>query len=746
MSNNNYIWLFGENKAETANNNSFYFWKHIVSINDGIDKYFVLKKNDENLKVYNNLSKEEQSFILWYNSSKHRKIFHNTDLFFVLSSKKDVFPNKFKRFNNYEIKKPFIFLQKYASEMIKPDLFGNSYDNYIFRFCGYNDKTLNYFNEMNNFKDYQLYNLTYPPRFGEFIKEVENIKNQDQIMWFVKWRDYTTLTDSLVDSLLTVLKSQDLKNYLNENNLKLKLCLHHYFKKDLFKEIYDCEVPNLIEIVDEFNIDLNKELAKTKLLITDYSSVVYDFAFLNRPILLFQKDLDEFSKRKTFYINVEELEEYTVKNEDDLISRIINNDFEINPIFDKFWSNIDYNYIKQNKQIEDAYSYLSKIQNNKIAFIGYNFYGVGGTVNATKALVEGLLEKGYLVELISLKRTKLNSSMPYGAQLSYMHFEKTPFKMDKLKSFFYSLPFNYKYLKNDSNWERLHPSSGHNLSALMKNIKTHTLVSTRESLHFFLNDCSSDKVKNKIYFFHAPADTIDIMYPGVINKLKDIKIDKAIFVTEMNRLALEELYGYNHYNSYINLGNSLEQTKMISREEIKKVEKKDIYRGIYLLRISKDRKDDLNNLINFGKYLKENNIQNLVLDVFGGGSCVDEFLDALNKNNLREVIFYRKKTNNPSGEIQNHDFMIDLTLNHSFGMIYIEGVFNGKKVFCMKNPGSTEVLENIPNSYIESFEWLCNQATHIDEVSLEELQDNYDKVSAKYSRGAVASKFIEFLD
>lgn len=746
MSNNNYIWLFGENDAETANNNSFYFWKHIVGINDGIDKYFVLKKNEDNLKIYNNLTKEEQSFTLWHNSSKHRKIFNNTDLFFVLSSKSDVFPNNFKRLNNYEIKKPFIFLQKYAGEMIRPELYGNSYDNYIFRFCGYNDEILNNFNEKNNFKNYQLYNLKYPPRFCKFIKEIKNTQNQNQIMWFIEWRDYTTLTDSVVDSLLNVLKSKNLKNYLKKNNLKLKLCLHHYFKKGLFNELYDCEIPNLIEIVYEFNIDLNKELAKTKLLITDYSSVVYDFAFLNRPIILFQKDLDEYSKRKTFYLDLDELEKYRIKNEDDLVSKIISDDLEINPIFNKFWSNIDYNCINENKQIDDAYTYFSNIQKNKISFIGYNFYGVGGTVNATKALAEGLLEKGCLVELISLKKIKLRSSMPYGVQLSYVYHEKTLFTLDKIKRFFHSLPYNFKYLKNDSNNDKLHPSSGYYLAKLMKSIKTHTLVSTRESLHFFLNDCSSDKVKNKIYFFHAPADTLDIMYPGVVDSLKKIEIDKAIFVTESNRLALEELHDYHHYKSYITLGNSLEQSKMISREEIEKIEKKDLYRGIYLLRISKDRKDDLINLINFGKYLKENNVQNLVLDVFGAGSCVDEFLDALNRNNLREIIFYRKKTNNPSGEIQNHDFMIDLTLNHSFGMIYIEGVFNGKKVFCMKNPGSTEVLEGIPNSYIESFEWLHKQATHIDEVSLEELQDNYDKVAAKYSRDAVASKFIDFLD
>ena len=55
------------------------------------------------------------------------------------------------------------------------------------------------------------------------------------------------------------------------------------------------------------------------------------------------------------------------------------------------------------KHIEDMYNEFSNIQKNKVTFIGYNFYGIGGTVFATRALAEGLLEKNYAVELISLK-------------------------------------------------------------------------------------------------------------------------------------------------------------------------------------------------------------------------------------------------------------------------------------------------------------------------------------------------------
>ena len=78
-------------------------------------------------------------------------------------------------------------------------------------------------------------------------------------------------------------------------------------------------------------------------------------------------------------------------------------------------------------------------------------------------------------------------------------------------------------------------------------------------------------------------------------------------------------------------------------------------------------------------------------------------------------------------------------------MTYIEGILNGKKVFCMKNPGSLEVMENIPNSYIESYEWLCSQIKDIDKLSLDELIENYNKIQKKFSRDTVSEKFLRLL-
>ena len=235
------------------------------------------------------------------------------------------------------------------------------------------------------------------------------------------------------------------------------------------------------------------------------------------------------------------------------------------------------------------------------------------------------------------------------------------------------------------------------------------------------------------------------VYPGVIEELMNITVKKSVFVTEDNKFALENDYGFNNFGEYLTLGNTLIESKMIDKNEIKAIEKKEKYSAIYLLRISEGRKDDLNNLIEFAKYVKENNIDIIEIDVFGDGDYVEKFMSQIEKHDLSDIIHYKFSTETPIEEIRKHDFMIDFSFNHSFGMIYIEAVFNGKKVFCMKNIGSIDVMNNIPNSYIESYEWLVDQIMHVDEITVEELKDNYDKIGEKYSQSVVANKFLKFI-
>ncbi|MDE5540093.1 MAG: CDP-glycerol glycerophosphotransferase family protein, partial [Bacilli bacterium] len=722
--NNNYIWLFGENESKTANNNSFYFWKKVINIEDNIDKYLVLTKNASNQKVYKTLSKKEQSFVLWKNSIEHYKKYMNADMLFVTLSYLDVTPTRFfGKKVKLLIKKPVIYLQHGTLGIKKIGYKGNSYNNNMFRFCIYNSQIREKYKVENNFKDYQLYYSEYHPRYSELLRKNDLVKNKKEILWFITWREYigdNIETELLIRQIKKVVNSEELIKYLERNDLTLKVCTHREFINNILDSIIDNLKTERIVFASANATNVMEELANSKLLITDYSSVGFDFTFLNKPVVLFQPDLDNYLKKRELYCDIAELDKYSIKSGKKLVEYIQSGKYEINNFFrSRLPKNIDYDFVRAEKHIIKMYDYFANLQNNKVTFLGYNFFGVGGTINATRALAEGLLENGFLVELLSLKKTGKATDLPYGLNINYIYYGKTKSLREKVVRNLHRSHKNYSHLNYDCNRNLLHPYSGYKLTKLMTNIRTNTLASTRESLHLFLNDCTSKHVKNKIYFFHTAKDSLDILYPGIADELKKLDIPKAVFVTEKNRLEYKKRH-LDNYADYIVLGNTLEQSKIITKEEIKPIMKKSCYRGIYLVRISKERKEDLNNLINFGVYVKEHNIKNIIVDVYGTGNYVDEFLDELEDKDVMDIIQYKGLTTNIKEELENHDLMIDFSINHSFGMTYIEAVLNGKKVFCMKNPGSLEVMENIPNTYFESYEDLCHKISKLDQTTKEE--------------------------
>lgn len=74
--------------------------------------------------------------------------------------------------------------------------------------------------------------------------------------------------------------------------------------------------------VSELN-DINDLYVISDLLITDYSSVFFDFANLNRPILFYMYDLADYSNEiRGFYIDLKELPGNIVEKQEDLVAEI----------------------------------------------------------------------------------------------------------------------------------------------------------------------------------------------------------------------------------------------------------------------------------------------------------------------------------------------------------------------------------------------------------------------------------------
>ncbi len=135
----------------------------------------------------------------------------------------------------------------------------------------------------------------------------------------------------------------------------------HYFIANIFDfEKYNGFVYDVSKIDD-----INELYIITDMLITDYSSVFFDFANLKRPILFYMYDLEHYrDKSNGFYIDLHELPGPIVKTQKELEKKIIDLD-----------SNFKYDekYLKFNRK--------------------YNYLDDG---NASKRVVEKIINKGDL--------------------------------------------------------------------------------------------------------------------------------------------------------------------------------------------------------------------------------------------------------------------------------------------------------------------------------------------------------------
>lgn len=100
--------------------------------------------------------------------------------------------------------------------------------------------------------------------------------------------------------------------------------------------------------------DINDLYIISDMIITDYSSVFFDYANLKRPMLFYMYDLDDYKNNaRDFYFGLEELPGPIVEKEEDLYKEIEN--------IDKYWDTYKEKYDKFNKK----FNYLDDKDSSK---------------------------------------------------------------------------------------------------------------------------------------------------------------------------------------------------------------------------------------------------------------------------------------------------------------------------------------------------------------------------------------------
>ena len=138
------------------------------------------------------------------------------------------------------------------------------------------------------------------------------------------------------------------ENKLNFDNLRDKLSdeyvilfrVHYLIANSFNFEKYN----GFIFDVSNYD-DINDLYIISDLLITDYSSVFFDYSILKRPMIFYMYDLDEYKNNmRDFYIDLKELPGKIVEEEEDLVKEIAKTDkFSYSEKYKKF--NAKYTYL-----------------------------------------------------------------------------------------------------------------------------------------------------------------------------------------------------------------------------------------------------------------------------------------------------------------------------------------------------------------------------------------------------------------
>ena len=294
------IWLIND-RLNYAGDNGEYFFRYLQSKKpNNIDFYFVINSNCSDykrLKVFDN--------IIEYGSEMHLTLFLRADK--ILSSVTEVWAeNPFNEDYKYIrdlIHFDFIYIQ---SGIIKDDLSNfinrisknysliitssiKEYNSILMKKYAYNDNNViitglpRFDNLQRSKKVIKIEKiLTILPTWRMFIKGTYDFKSYENIYSSTfKSTDFYNFYNSLINNV-------DLLSYMEKYNYIGIFCLHPYFSSQ-FIDFNQNKFFNIKEVCDYQNLIL-----KSSLLVTDYSSIFFDFSYLEKPVIYAHFDYEEY--------------------------------------------------------------------------------------------------------------------------------------------------------------------------------------------------------------------------------------------------------------------------------------------------------------------------------------------------------------------------------------------------------------------------------------------------------------------
>lgn len=283
------IWLIAERGVD-ARDNGYFLYKKIKRDYPKIKVKYVISNDSPDYK------KIDESDIIIYRSFKHF-IYYLTSKILISTHLQGYSPNSdvFIKLNYIRIlpvRGKQVFLQH---GITKDRMFYFDYTyNHLDLFISGAIPEYEFIKKEFGFDDNHL-KLTGFARFDNLINKEENM-----ILLMPTWRfthnrqsDNEFLNSEFFERYQNLLLSPRLAKYLEDNNIKLYFYPHHETQK--FLHYFKISSSSII-LASKYDYDVQDLLKRARVLITDYSSVYFDFGYMKKPIIYYQFDYEEYRK------------------------------------------------------------------------------------------------------------------------------------------------------------------------------------------------------------------------------------------------------------------------------------------------------------------------------------------------------------------------------------------------------------------------------------------------------------------
>lgn len=332
------IWLVGGHGGKLFDDNSKVIFEYINNNLKNIDVYWVVDQNSECVNEIKKVGKIliKGSYKNYFMFLKSKVVIFSHSLSSDIAPYAYVVPGFRKNYN----KKFKVFISHGVEGLKKKSVVNKGFKSlkenilkgYDLQFAVGDFERKIKINEWEI--DRKKIEITGLPRFDKLKSNV----GTNEILYMPTWRPWIKDCDieesEYYKNILELVNNKLLNKYLQEYDINLNICMHQlmheYFNK------FDIELPKNVKLLPK-NTNIQDQLIKCKLLITDYSSVCWDMLFMEKPVLFFQFDIEKYEDEIGSYLSLKkDLFGDTVYNITDCVNSIIyiiENKFEIKPIF-----------------------------------------------------------------------------------------------------------------------------------------------------------------------------------------------------------------------------------------------------------------------------------------------------------------------------------------------------------------------------------------------------------------------------